>query len=115
MFERRLKVFLGFLALFILLLLARAGQLQVIERERWGKAAEDLGHRSRLVETVRGNILDVKGRLIATDVPCTDVCIDYRALTDPPDEEWVAKRAADRLGIRLGVEFDKKAKKRVRS
>jgi penicillin-binding protein 2 len=114
MFERRLKVFLGFLVLFILLLLARAGQLQVVERERWSIAAEKSRRRCRPIETVRGNIFDIKGRLIATDVPCTDVCIDYRALTDPPDGAWVAAKAAERLRARLGDEFAKKPKK-VRS
>jgi len=111
MFERRLKIFLGFLLLFTLLLLARAGQLQVVERERWRTAAEKSLQRSRPIDTVRGNILDVKGRIIATEVPCTDVCIDYRALTDPPDEKWVEGRAVERLTARLGDDFARKPKK----
>ena len=110
MFERRLKTFLGFLVLFTLLLLGRAGQLQVMERERWRHAAEQSVRRFQPVDTIRGNIYDVKGQLIASDVACTDVCIDYRALTDPPDQAWVAARATDRVHARLGDDFDKAAK-----
>jgi penicillin-binding protein 2 len=110
MFERRLKVFLGFLVLFTALLLARAGQLQVVEKERWRDVAAASVQRFQPLDTIRGNIYDVKRRLIATDKACTDVCIDYRALTEPPDESWVAARAAERVRARLGDEFGKKSK-----
>ena len=111
MFERRLKIFLGILAGISLLLVARAGQVQIIEREKWRKAATESMRRSQVVDTVRGSIYDVKGRLIATDQPCTDVCVDYRALTDPPDESWVSERASERLRNRLGDEYAKTPKK----
>ena len=111
MFERRLKIFLAVLAAMSLLLVARAGQVQIVERERWRNLAAESVRRPQLVETVRGSIYDVKRRLIATDQPCTDVCVDYRALTDPPDEAWVAERASERLRNRLGDDYAKTPKK----
>src|SRR5438270_8112763 len=111
MFERRLKIFLGILAVFSLLLVARAGQVQVLDSARWQEAAAKSIRRSQLVDAVRGNIYDVKGRLIATDEACTDACVDYRALTDPPDEKWVHDRAADRLRARFGDDWQKLSKK----
>ena len=53
--------------------------------------------RKSFVEPPRGNILDVRGRELAVDVPCIDVCVDYRAIQDPPDEDWVKGRALERL------------------
>jgi penicillin-binding protein 2 len=111
MFEKRLKIFLAVLAAMSLLLVARAGQVQIVEREKWRNLAAESVRRPQYVETVRGSIYDVKGRLIATDQPCTDVCVDYRALTDPPDEAWVAERASERLHNRLGEEYAKTPKK----
>ena len=53
MFERRLKIFLGVLALFTLVLLVRAGQVQIVEHDFWTGRAEEAMKRSRLIETVR--------------------------------------------------------------
>jgi penicillin-binding protein 2 len=111
MFERRLKIFLGALAAMSILLVARAGQVQIVEREKWRRVAVESMRRPLLVDTIRGSIYDVKGRLIATDQPCTDVCVDYRALTDPPDEAWVADRAAERVHNRLSDDYAKAPKK----
>ncbi len=111
MFTRRLKIFLALLIVLTMLLLARAGQLQIVEREKWKIVAEESARWSQPLDTTRGSICDVKGRVIASDLPCTDVCIDYRALTDPPDETWVAARAVERLRARVGDDFDKATRK----
>ncbi|MDB5296160.1 MAG: spoVD [Phycisphaerales bacterium] len=110
MFERRLKFFLGFLALFALVLVLRAGQVQVAEHDTWTKAAAETMKRSQLVETVRGSILDRMGKPVAVDKPCVDACVDYRAITDPPDAKWVAERAAKRLRARVGDDYLKTPK-----
>lgn len=110
MFERRLKVLLGILALFTLALILRAGQVQVGQHDQWVAAAAEAQKRSQLVDTVRGNILDRTGRTIAVDTPCVDVCVDYRAITVPPDPKWVADRADRRLRGRLGDEYAKASK-----
>src|SRR3954463_4710035 len=115
MFERRLKIFLGFLCAITLVLVVRAMQVQVVQRDRWRKAAAETMKRSQLIETVRGRLLDRHGNVIAEDEACVDACVDYRALTDPPDANWVNDRAADRLRARMGDEFSKAPKARRRA
>ena len=58
MFERRLKIFLGLLCVVTLVLVVRAGQLQVVEKDRWRHAAAETMKRTQLVDTVRGSLLD---------------------------------------------------------
>src|SRR5665213_546599 len=58
--------------------------------------------RTHLVDTPRGNIYDRNGKLLAVDKPCIDACIDFRALTDPPDEDWLKAKALQRLHSRYG-------------
>ncbi len=111
MFERRLKIFLAALSAVTLVLVVRAAQVQVVERDRWSKAAAESMLRPVYVETTRGNIYDNHGRLLATDQPCVDACVDYHALTSPPDEEWVTKTATARLKSRLGDAYGKMLKK----
>ena len=105
MFERRLKVFLGVLVLFTAVLVLRAAQVQVAEREDWQKRAADATRRTDRRETTRGEILDVRGRRVAIDVPCVDACIDYRALTGEPNRAWLREVAGRRLQDRLGTAY----------
>lgn len=114
MFERRLKIFLGLLCAVTVVLALRAGQVQVVQADRWEKAASETRKRSQLVETTRGAILDVKGRVLARDEACINACVDYRAIIDPPDKAWLLEKAAERLRRRLGDRFAKapKAKRR---
>ena len=46
-------------------LLLRAGWLQVVQGSEWQRRAVDTGRRSSYIETVRGKILDFRGRVIA--------------------------------------------------
>ena len=97
MFERRLKIFLMLLFAVTGVLVLRAAQVQVVQREEWReKAALTMMH-SRSTETIRGNIVDFKDRIVAMDRPCIDACIDFRALTDPPEPKWVRAVALERL------------------
>src|SRR5688500_5592011 len=112
MFERRLKIFLGILGLLTCVLIVRAAHVQVLQKDEWrAKAALQLKH-SRPVETVRGDLLDVKGRVIATDEPCIDACVDFRAMFKPADEkeekakrQWIEGVALERLRTRMRDEF----------
>jgi penicillin-binding protein 2 len=107
MFERRLKILLSFLALFMLVLLVRAGQVQIVEHDEWVKAANESMKRTQLIETVRGSILDRNGNVLAVDQPCVDVCVDYRGITPTPDEKWIIEQAEARLKGKMGEEYDK--------
>ncbi|HEX4797569.1 MAG TPA: penicillin-binding transpeptidase domain-containing protein [Humisphaera sp.] len=102
MFERRLKIFLGILAVVVCVLLARAAQVQVLNRDYWRQEANSAMRRSHLTETTRGAIKDRTGRVLAIDAPCVDACVDYAALTHPADKDWIFQKATDRLRARFG-------------
>ena len=106
MFERRLKIFLGLLLGVSLLLGIRAGQVQILQTRQWRDAAAASLRRTTPIETFRGNIYDIRGRPLAVDQPCTDACVDYRVIIDPPDSAFVGELAGDRLKARLGEEFN---------
>jgi penicillin-binding protein 2 len=110
MFERRLKIFLGLLCAVTVVLTLRAGQVQVVQADRWQKAAAETMRRSQLVDTTRGSILDIKGRVLARDEACVNACVDYRAITEPPNEAWLNEKAAERLRNRLGEQYTKAPK-----
>jgi penicillin-binding protein 2 len=81
MYNRRLKIFVGATALFLLILLLRLMQMQLLP----GSSVQDkvaqlklLGGRSRQLNTVRGRILDSKGRVLAVDEPRFQLHINYR-------------------------------------
>lgn len=99
MFERRLKIFFGFLAAVTLVVLLRAFQLQVVNGAEFRELAAKNMRRSTLIETVRGSILDAKGRVLARDEPCTDAAVYYQAIVR--DEKWMRACAINRLGAAL--------------
>ena len=102
MFERRLKIVLIVLSVVVAVLLCRAGQLQMLQRDYWRKEAADALKTVSYLETTRGSIQDHKGRDLAVDKTCVDACVDYRAMIRPPEEKWLKKFAADRLHSRIG-------------
>src|SRR4051812_17451557 len=93
MFERRLKIVLALLFISTTVLVLRAAQLQIVNRSHWTEAAAEALKREQPIETTRGTIYDVKKVPIAQDVACIDACVDYRAITDPPDDAWVGRIA----------------------
>src|SRR4051794_9079610 len=97
MFERRLKIFLAILVMVTIVLIFRAGQLQVVQHQEWTKLATLSLTQSVPVETSRGRILDVRGREVARDEPCVDACVDYRAVLADPDPAWMNDIARKRL------------------
>jgi penicillin-binding protein 2 len=100
MFERRLRLFLLIIFALGAVLVGRAMQVQLVQASHWQSLAEQSMRRGQLIETTRGRILDARGKVLATDAPCIDVCVDYRALTDPPDEKWIRGMAIRRLRVR---------------
>lgn len=110
MFERRLKVFLVLLFAMTGVLALRAAHVQIVQREHWRERALAQMTRSKEIPTVRGKILDLKNRPVALDRPCIDACVDFRALTSPPDKAWVRSVAGERLTASLGDAFKKAAR-----
>src|SRR5438105_2957717 len=102
MFERRLKIFLVILATVVVLLVSRTVQVQIVQRNYWKHQAAEAMKLTHYVEPTRGNIYDREGNLLAIDKPCIDACIDFRALVNPPDPDWVKRFATERLKNRQG-------------
>lgn len=103
MFERRLKILLIILLLCSAALAIRAAQIQIVKHDFWLAKAGQLMNRDEFVETTRGRILDIKGRTLAQDAPCVDACVDYRAIPDDPDSNWLYAHAIQNLKARLGA------------
>ena len=112
MFERRLKILVAVMVAFTLVLIGRAFAVQVIGRDYWETQSSQLMTRVQRTETTRGGIRDCKGRLLAVDVPCTDACVDYRAIPETPDAKWVADVARKRVAARLGDDYKKLTKEK---
>ncbi len=97
MFERRLKIFLIVIFLMGMVLIGRLFAVQVVNHGYWTKLAAGLLTRPIITETTRGQILDIHGKPLAMDVACTDACVDYRAIMDKPDPNWVSEIATERV------------------
>src|SRR5262245_15437263 len=97
MFERRLKIFLAIVACVAFVLVVRAAQVQVVEKQHWQEQAALTAKRTQLIETFRGRILDVNGEEIAVDKPCVDAVVDYRVIDRVPDNDWLVDAARKRL------------------
>lgn len=115
MFERRIKILLGVLAGFTLLLMMRAGWLQIVQGSDYDRKAADAGRRPTYLETFRGRILDYKGRVVAEDAPCIDAAVDYRAIDIDAKEsqEWLTNAARKRLVDRGVLKGDRKDRERL--
>jgi len=60
----------------------------------WTVEADKATSDFEYLPTVRGRILDVKGRELAIDQPCIDASVDYRAISlQGPDPEWLRELA----------------------
>lgn len=97
MFERRLRYLLIILLAVAVLLLLRAAQLQVLGVDQWRAQAAASMKQPLQLETTRGKIVDRNGVPLAIDEPCTDACVDFRALTDTPNPDWLKAQALARL------------------
>ncbi|MFZ4697850.1 MAG: peptidoglycan D,D-transpeptidase FtsI family protein [Phycisphaerales bacterium] len=84
---------IGFLAAVALLavgvLALRLWALTIWQGEAFREEAEARLDRSIWLPTIRGSILDRKGRVLAQDVPAWDVALDYSVLNG----SWVRERA----------------------
>jgi len=89
MYKRRIKIFLAVIALALTGLGARLGHLQIIQGQKYLASAEQYLRRPELLPAMRGQMLDRKGRILAVDEPCFDLCLDYRFMT--ADEKWISR------------------------
>ncbi|MBL0926457.1 MAG: hypothetical protein IBJ11_02240 [Phycisphaerales bacterium] len=90
MFIRRLWLLFGLLCVGFLALGLRAFYVAAAHGGEFRQIAESRLVRERWTPTVRGRILDRKGRVLAADQPGFDVLVDYRMITG----EWAYSQAA---------------------
>ncbi len=90
MYKLRIKIFLGILAGVWVILTAKLVHLQVIQGQSYRRQAEDAMRRVDVLPVMRGKITDRKGRILALDDPCFDLCLHYRFLT--ADAAWVRRQ-----------------------
>jgi len=90
MYSKRIKFFIIFCSLLLLICLLRLAQMQITGFSSVQKEIEDLKNRggeSQQLKTIRGKILDRKGRELAVDEPRFWVHIDYMELSYFLDEK----------------------------
>lgn len=93
MFHRRLALLCALVVAGMSVILARAFWLTIVQGEELRARAESRLVQDRWTPTVRGRILDRKGRVLAEDRPTFDVALDYRVLTGQWAYEQAARRA----------------------
>lgn len=89
MFHRRLVLLAGLVVLAMAALAGQISNLTLVNGQMWKERAEASLQTTRLIPTVRGAILDRKGRVLAQDRPAFDVAVDYRVLNG----EWQYRQA----------------------
>jgi penicillin-binding protein 2 len=94
---RRLIILFVLVAVVMVVISLRLGQLQIAQAVKWQAEARTFIDRPHLVETSRGSILDCHGHALALDTACYDLAIDYRAMS--LDDRWITQRALARLNI----------------
>lgn len=90
MFQRRLLLLAAMILLSMSLLVLKIGHLTVVKGAELKAQAEAKLVRHQWTPTVRGQILDRKGRVLARDRASYDAAISYRVITG----EWASDRAA---------------------
>jgi cell division protein FtsI/penicillin-binding protein 2 len=106
MFHRRLLLLLSLVGLACLPLVVRLGRLTIVKGDELRVEAEKRLVRRQWTSTVRGNILDRKGRVLAQDRPSYDVAVAYEVITGA----WVteqSRRAARRAAGVGWADMDK--------
>lgn len=92
--------------LLAVLIMMKAFDLAVLNREEYVKKSEEQSIRLREVKAIRGNILSNDGRLLATSLPKYDIHFDTRAsgITDE-----LFKDKLDSLSVLLSIHFRDKS------
>jgi len=81
MFEKRLRIFIGLSLLMLAVCVGRLAQMQFVNRsavERAIRTLKEEWSKSSQFTTVRGRVLDRKGRVLAVDEPRFYLHINYR-------------------------------------
>ena len=91
MLNRRLIILFILFTLGAAALAIRLARLQLVQADQWRQEMRVLTKRQTRIDTYRGAILDRNGKVLAQDVPCDDLSIDYRAMNH--DDQWLTRQA----------------------
>lgn len=94
MYNKRIKIFIIISALLVLLCLLRISQLQIFSHSFYLEGIAELKLQqgvSRQLRTIRGKIIDRKGRVLATNEPQFQLHINYRLCSIMDDRVRRAK------------------------
>ncbi|MGV8039861.1 MAG: penicillin-binding protein 2 [Thermoanaerobaculaceae bacterium] len=103
--QRRLVAMMLLLGLAFLVLLARLWTLQVLQTEKWRRAAENNRLRRIPLEAPRGTVTDVRGEVLLDNRP------SYQLLLFP--EEMKDPAATEEFLIRIGIADEVEVRARV--
>ncbi len=109
MLNRRLITLFVLFTLGFLALALRLAKLQLADASHWQEQMQNATRHKYPIDTARGAILDRNGEVLAKDVPCDDLAIDYRAMNG--DDQWLSSMALKRIA---SEKFDNAAEKRRR-
>ncbi len=80
MYDKRIRIFILVIAAFLLVCLLRLTQMQLLPnssvQDEIAELKRQRGHTLQL-KTLRGRILDRKGKVLAADQPQFQLCINY--------------------------------------
>ena len=82
-YDRRLKVLLALMIVGVAVLLIRLIDLQLIRGGSYRAAAEEKLNWVELLPTVRGRLLDRRGKILAEDQPCFELRLPYAMMKGP--------------------------------
>ncbi|MEE9601725.1 MAG: penicillin-binding transpeptidase domain-containing protein, partial [Thermoguttaceae bacterium] len=95
--RRRIRICLIGFVVLLLVVMARAVQLEVSQGAAFrNRATKPLSRETRL-PGVRGRILARDGTVLACDRQIQALAVRYRRLQDPPDRQWLERTARRRL------------------
>ena len=91
--QRRLRLVQAGMAALLLILFARAVQLELTQGAAFREAASQPLRRTTILPAPRGRILAADGTVLACDREVAAVAVQYRWLQDPPDARWLRQTA----------------------
>ena len=109
-YAKSYRVFATFIACAFLLLLSRFWYLQVVEGEHYRQLAFNNFIKRRVVQAERGQIFDIKNRVVATNHPSYDVALTPAFFREQDESEASFLERIDALAGALALTNDEKTR-----
>ncbi len=98
MLRRRLIMLVVLAAMALAVIGTRLAALEIFQHTHWLDEARSFTYRHYMIPTRRGEIMDRKGRLLAVEIPCYNLAIEYQAMNH--DALWITAVAIRHLESR---------------